>query len=185
MARLLASRGGNGWIVINNETEFRNGEPSSEPHEPFNPALEEFIERIKEDLCEGLDMSREELFEPPHNLTIEYNGQIYFTTRVQGNFTWHQFIKQHPMDVHYPHQCHQCEKPLKWSELLLRNARSNFMNDIDFHEYYKYEAYKRLKQWWRSKFVEFLCCSCYTTATQKPPLSLRPAITRSGDLTLC
>lgn len=86
-------------------------------------------------------------------------GGIYYGTFYEP--------KPHPMDAHYPHECQQCKKPLRWSELFRRNARIlSFRNSKNIIKY-DYEKYKQLKQWWRSKHVEFLCCSCFAIEKQK------------------
>lgn len=71
--------------------------------------------------------------------------------------------KKHILDIHYPHKCHRCKKPLYWEELYHANAFTFIYRDYQPGTGLKWDfkAYKRLKKLWRSKVVQFYCCDCY------------------------
>ena len=62
--------------------------------------------------------------------------------------------EKHILDIKYPHICFKCKKELSWVELF--NANMN-----DFWSFNAYKGYKILKKLWRSRDIEFYCCSCY------------------------
>lgn len=66
----------------------------------------------------------------------------------------------HPMDKNYSHKCFKCQRELKWSELLNRNLPSK-TNQWKRFTIENYKKYRELKKWWRAKYVQFYCCSCY------------------------
>lgn len=95
-----------------------------------------------------------------------------------GNIEWiSPFIKvrQHRLDVKYPHRCFKCKKPLLWLELydanvdhvVVRRVIYSFDSHLPVRTYHclglkwNFKAYKRLKKLWRSQVVEFYCCFCF------------------------
>jgi len=50
-------------------------------------------------------------------------------------------------DIKYPHKCFKCKRALYWTELLESNPNMNRL---------------QLAKLWKSKYVQFYCCSCYT-----------------------
>lgn len=61
--------------------------------------------------------------------------------------------KVHHLDKKFPHVCFKCKKELKFEELFVAN--SSFINHFDM------PLYRKLKNWWKSRFIEFYCCECY------------------------
>ena len=114
-------------------------------------------------LSAPISISREDVdswrcvFEVIHEIT-ETEGICYYTTDVGSE------VKQHPMDVKYPHVCFECHRKLFWEELLETNILENLRNvrEMRYKNYIKYqEKYKQLKKLWRSPYVQLYCCRCY------------------------
>lgn len=133
----------------------------SDNHQPFNPLL-------------GLPRFRLPEFQEDSLISEETWNQI----RLNGRIVIQKKPKVHPMDAHYPHICANPKhnKKLKWRELLNQNIITSiekrylkYPNDFKLiiHKFNEgYKQYKHLKQWWRSKHMEFLCCSCYQMVLQ-------------------
>ena len=58
------------------------------------------------------------------------------------------------LDIKYPHICFKCKRKLKFIELYGINR--------EYSEAFNMPLYKRLKKLWKSEFVKFYCCTCFT-----------------------
>lgn len=62
-----------------------------------------------------------------------------------------------PLDVKYPHVCFKCKTPIIFEELFNANRRNHEFRKLQFDM----PLYRSLKKLWKSKYVEFFCCTCH------------------------
>lgn len=90
--------------------------------------------------------------------------------------------KQNLMDRKYPHVCFECKckNPIQYKHAFGEACKKYNILDRRAFEYIKpvhqiilwksaketYVFEKQFRKWWRSKYVKFMCCSCYRKATQ-------------------
>lgn len=98
----------------------------------------------------------------------EYDNNFVTITSTESlpQATYTSYKPKHILDLHYPHKCHRCKKPLYWEELYDANAgRVIMICDRDHFARigpkWDFKTYKRLKKLWRSKVIQFYCCDCY------------------------
>lgn len=65
--------------------------------------------------------------------------------------------EKHYLDVRYPHICFKCKTPVIFRELFNANRRNYEYGKLQFDM----PLYRRLKKMWKSRFVEFFCCTCH------------------------
>ncbi len=68
--------------------------------------------------------------------------------------------KPHPLDVKYSHVCYSrfCGKQLRFEELFQANTKNEYYRNGGCFDI---PLYRKLKKLWRSKDVEFFCCTCF------------------------
>jgi len=130
-----------GFIAWDRSFKYRGGDPQQEPHEPFNPRLEddeEFViplAELPEFNLEGgivsgetLRMLRQTPADPnthsitgvsTHSIDIHMEAERgTIGTRIQISRqdvdNWHSQPKKPLMDRKYPHICYECEKPIQY-----------------------------------------------------------------------
>ena len=79
-------------------------------------------------------------------------------TVVENEERWTHLTKPHPLDRRYPHSCFNCKRGLKFLELFQANTKNKYYRNGGCFDM---PLYRKLKKLWRSKDIEFYCCTCF------------------------